>query len=230
MAFTNKERREAAKKLPESITSFALSNKTTGTIGELIKRSEISEPNQDYADSEILDALLGLKSLSEAIENIAKLENKQVAQFSKLKADLQVGIFNEIDKIRLENLKGGGKVIISNEQKVSEEKNLPDASAGLISDHEEIQKNPIKVNESKPPQPSQTPISKTLPVQINSQPKPTTIQAPQQIPTPPKITSVPSTQMSWEGRKKKAEEALKNIAPVETKKYPGGADPYREPV
>lgn len=118
------------------------------------------------------------------------------------------------------------------------EKKLPDAAVGLISDHEEIQKNPIKTTENKQQpvsnQPSiqqtQIPTPKPQPIQVNIQPKPVVEKPMPQIPTPPKITSVPNTQMSWEERKKKAEEALKNIAPVEPKKYPGGADPYREPV
>jgi hypothetical protein len=91
---------------------------------------------------------------------------------------------------------------------------LPDASVGLISDKEVVIKNPIQI--------------KPQTVQINTAQTPKAPSVPQSAPV--KISSVPNTQMSWEERKKKAEEALKNIVPAEIKKYPGGADPYREAI
>ncbi len=79
-------------------------------------------------------------------------------------------------------------------------KQLPDGASGSLADHEEIIKNPINTPTTATPTP--------------------TIQSPQ----------LKAVNLSWEERKKKAEEALKNIAPAEIKKYPGNADPYREPV
>ncbi|MFZ3020190.1 MAG: hypothetical protein WA051_01570 [Minisyncoccia bacterium] len=110
---------------------------------------------------------------------------------------------------------------------------LPDASVGLIDNKEVILKNPIQTS-PKPIQPENAPKNTQTPAQINT-PKiviKQTVQPPQmsQPTNKPKDFPVPNPQMSWEERKKKAEEALKNIVPAEPKKYPGGADPYREPI
>ncbi len=107
------------------------------------------------------------------------------------------------------------------------ERNLPDASKGLISDHEEILKNPIKVQPQQPVVPGPKPISMIpQPVPAIQMNPPIKVSPPPTVQTKTIPTIKPD--MSWEERKKRAEEALKNIAPVESKKYPGGADPYRE--
>lgn len=121
------------------------------------------------------------------------------------------------------------------------EKELPDASLGLISNKEEIIKNPlnstnneleIRNRELKKENNELGIMNKEKPeIQkpIAQQSVPPKAQGPQ--PTPLKASNIqPTANLSWEERKKRAEEALKNVVPVEPKKYPGGADPYREPT
>lgn len=88
---------------------------------------------------------------------------------------------------------------------------LPDASKGLLSDHEEIIKNPLK--------------------QVNREPeikKDVQMKAPEQKLGARSLK--PEASLSWEDRKKRAEESLKKITPQPIKKYPGDSDPYREPI
>ena len=89
------------------------------------------------------------------------------------------------------------------------EQNLPDASKGLISDHEEILKNPIKV------EPQQISTTNTpRPISTAPQPAPqiqTNPSTKMQAPAPTQTKTFPTVKpdMSWEERKRRAEEALK---------------------
>ncbi len=84
------------------------------------------------------------------------------------------------------------------------EKELPDGSAGSISNTEVVIKNPIQIK------PTQN-ISQNIPKPIQN-PTPTKSQAqPSPISVPIKTPTASNTEMSWEERKKKAEEALKVI-------------------
>ncbi|HEY9586336.1 MAG TPA: hypothetical protein VJJ27_01690 [Candidatus Paceibacterota bacterium] len=118
-----------------------------------------------------------------------------------------------------------------------EEQALPDASKGLIADHEEIIKNPVGPTTPVPPPPQQPPaqIKNSQPATNNSQPAPATFAPPNKFPEEKferasQNLKGQAINLSWEERKKKAEEALKKVIPGEFKKYPGSADPYREPI
>ncbi len=122
---------------------------------------------------------------------------------------------------------------------------LPDGAEGSISKDETVVKNPI-ISTPTPPKPVQVNIQ---PKANNQQPQKNTPQ-PNQLNQAPKIIPSPATNnsqratpttlspknlqgqanLSWEERKKRAEEALKKVVPPEVKKYPGAADPYREPI
>lgn len=122
---------------------------------------------------------------------------------------------------------------------------LPDGAGGSISKDETVVKNPIistptpakavPVNIKPSPNTQQVQKNVTQPTQINQAPKttphPTTNNS--QLATPTTLSPKNlqgQANLSWEERKKRAEEALKKVVPPEVKKYPGAADPYREPI
>lgn len=131
---------------------------------------------------------------------------------------------------------------------------LPDGAVGSLPKSETVIKNPITLPQTQPrsvainqqQKQAQVNIQPTTNNQqqkmngelgiVNKEQKETPPQTtqlnqiPKIIPSPATNNSQPATNLSWEERKKRAEEALKNVVPPEVKKYPGAADPYREPV
>ena len=98
MSFTREQRQIAYKKLSSEVQDFVMSNETSELISNLLSESGLSEEQSNVADSEILDALFGLQTLTEAINNIAKLSEKNTESFSKLKTDLENNIFDQMPK------------------------------------------------------------------------------------------------------------------------------------
>ncbi len=96
MKFTKEQRNGAYKKLSPKAQDFIMENETTDLIENYLKESGLSEEQSNLADSEILYAMLGLQPLIDAISNIAKLSNKNINDFSKLKIDLENNIFSKI--------------------------------------------------------------------------------------------------------------------------------------
>lgn len=100
MIFTREQIQNAYKKLSPEIQHLVLSEETTELIEKLLKESSLSEDQLTLADSEILYALYGLQTLSEAITSMAKLSNKNIDSLSDLKLSLEETIFDEIYKIQ----------------------------------------------------------------------------------------------------------------------------------
>lgn len=99
MIFSREQRQAAYKKLSLEIQDFIMSNDTTELINDYLKKTSLSEEQSLTADSEILFAMLGLQTLSEAVSNIAKLVNKNVNDLSKLKTRLENNIFDKIKEM-----------------------------------------------------------------------------------------------------------------------------------
>jgi hypothetical protein len=95
--FTREQKRSAYKKLPVEVQDFIMSNETTELITNYLNGAGLTEEQSILADSEILFAMFGLQTLTDAINNIAKTNNKQIENFLKLKDDLEKNIFREID-------------------------------------------------------------------------------------------------------------------------------------
>lgn len=96
MKFTKEQKNTAYKKLSPEVQDFIMSNETTELIASYLKDINLSEEQIDLADSEILYAMFGLQTISDAINNIAKLSNKNVNDISRLKANLENNIFRKI--------------------------------------------------------------------------------------------------------------------------------------
>lgn len=95
MTFTREQRQIAYKKLPPETQDLIMSNETTELITDIIKEIGLSEDQANLADSEILYALFCLQSLDDAINNIAKLSNKNLNDLSKIKLAVQDNILNK---------------------------------------------------------------------------------------------------------------------------------------
>lgn len=96
MKFSREQKKEAYKKLSPEVQDFVMSNETTELIENYLKEAGLSEEQSISADSEILYAMYGLQTLSEAIDNIAKSSGKNINDLSKLKTDLDNNIFRNI--------------------------------------------------------------------------------------------------------------------------------------
>ncbi len=96
MTFTRTQKQTAFKKLSSEIQDIILSTETTELISQYLKDSNLSEDHIDLAETEILNSMCGLQTLSEAISNISKLTGKNTNDFSKLKSNLEDNIFSKI--------------------------------------------------------------------------------------------------------------------------------------
>ncbi len=96
MTFTREQKNTAYKKLSPEVQSFIMDNETTELIESYLKEVSLSEEQSNSADTDILCAMYGLQTLTEAINSIAKLSNKKMEDLSKLKTNLEENIFSKI--------------------------------------------------------------------------------------------------------------------------------------
>ena len=105
MNITKEQKREAYQKLSPEAQNFVMDNETTDLIASFLKETDLTEEQKDSADSEILYAMLGLQTLPDAIENIAKSAGKDPFTFFKLKEKLDEQIFSNIPTTAVETEK-----------------------------------------------------------------------------------------------------------------------------
>lgn len=241
MPFNHEQQKIAYQKLPEKVRDFIISNETTDTIAEIIARLTLSEEIADQADTQILYALMGLQSLDLATENISKLAGRPLGDLIEFKEELKSKIFNP-----LETLTGvPGKNQNNNEslsekdlifQQAAERNKLKESIlAGAMPPKPEIAETPeptparqelIESIEHPQPAPERT-LGGAKPDELKLEPpKPgesATSLAPQ---TPMPASAEPKKSTNLIGDK------LANVvAPqVKNSSYPGGLDPYREPI
>lgn len=197
---TLNKKREVYKRLPKELSGFMSSQESIEKTDAIAKKFSLTEEQDFVVDEEISLVLMGLQTKDDMILNLQQKAGLGKNKSVEIFIEAENTIFQKYRQWIPKNI----DQLLKNWQvdTAVSTKQLPDGASGSLADHEEIVKNPVTIN---------TPVTPT--------PTPT-IQSPQ-----PKITN-----LSWEERKKRAEEALKNIAPAEIKKYPGNADPYREPV
>src|SRR3989344_4987671 len=98
MVFTLSQKKTAYKKLSKDVQDFIMDSETTDLIEKYLVEVGLSAEQSDSADTEILNAMYGLQTFSEAMANIAKLSNKKVEELSKLRTNLENNIFSKIPK------------------------------------------------------------------------------------------------------------------------------------
>ncbi len=214
-----KQKRKIYKSLPEEIRNFLSSDESIERTDKIAGKFSLTPEQDMIVDEEITTLLMGITTKENFIFNL-----QEKGKISKNKAvEILIDADNEIfQKYKQWIPKNNpSQQSESSGETLSGLQELPDGAVGSLPDHEEIIKNPIT-----PPRP----------VSINKQPLSTVVpkQEPIKIVTPPMSEpakpAAPQPELSWEERKKRAEEALKKVTPPEVKKYPGAADPYREPL
>lgn len=118
MTFTNQQIKDANKRLPLEVQGFVMDNETTDLIAEYLQKINLSEEQENSADSEVLYAMYGLQSLDQAITNIAELSGKQVSELRGLKSDLEENIFNKIKSLGGSNLATNS--VVENKPKINQ--------------------------------------------------------------------------------------------------------------
>src|SRR3989344_2518608 len=113
MVFTLSQKKTAYKKLSKDVQDFIMDSETTDLIEKYLVEVGLSAEQPDSADTEILNAMYGLQTFSEAMANIAKLSNKKVEELSKLRADLENNIFSKIPKNQAPTANSGGEEVFS---------------------------------------------------------------------------------------------------------------------
>lgn len=101
MSFTPEQKKQAYKKLSPEVKDFVMSNETTDLISNYLEKYDLTEDQKNTADSEILYLMLGLQTLDQSINNIAKYCNKNPSDFDDLKTNVQNGILDEIEKLKV---------------------------------------------------------------------------------------------------------------------------------
>ena len=95
-----KQIQESYRKLSPAVQDFVMSNETTDLISSYLEKYDLTEDQKNTADSEILCLMLGLQTLDQSINNIAKYCNKNPSDFDNLKTNVQNGILDEIKKLK----------------------------------------------------------------------------------------------------------------------------------
>lgn len=205
MTFTPQQIRENYKRLPPGIRDLILDSETIELIATALKESGLSEEQADLADSEILYAMYCLQSLDEAINNISKLSGKSVESLSKIRATVQDKILSQY-KIDIKDFINSSKSLLKVENLQTPQ--VPEVAPEI---HPVIKQG--ETAHSVPPIGSARP---TPSVTAPSTPvKPV-------APTPAQPETV--TVITTETKKKEVN------ASVPDYRYPGGKDPYREPL
>jgi hypothetical protein len=135
MIFTKEQKNEAYKKLSPEVQSFIMEGETTELIINYLKELRLSEDQLNLVDSEILYSMFGLQTLSDAINNIAKLTNKNVNDFSELKINLEKNIFSKIqEKIEIPETEFNKNKVVEIGKKYSLNENQIDKLINILAE------------------------------------------------------------------------------------------------
>ncbi len=207
MKFSKEQRKEAYQKLPEEIQDLIMSNETDELISNYLKQTGLDEDQSNEADSEIMYAMYGLQSLDDALGHITKLSGRSLDDLSNLKAQLQESIFSKYTEVK-----------VAQQPSNTIHNDLP-----VIEEGEKVHTVPHDTTLDTMP----TPVKiKTNP----AQPVPATpVSAPIVAPTTPEA-SLPKAPTNEKTRPHSDTPIKKNELKTPDYRYPGGTDPYREPL
>jgi hypothetical protein len=229
MIYTSQQARTAYKKLPSEVQGLITSNETTELIDTTLRELGLTPDQANLADSEIIYSLYCLQSISEAIDNISKISGKRVSDLSNLKniiedeilSKYEIDIKDFIEKNKKEfvnqTLKSTPEIPVQQAalaKGVTTETTVPEmaqeihpktVSGEVAHDVPHVEQStstvPSNLPTGTPPALTPESIAKEMPEQVKLEPKPAVETAPK--PEPP---------------------------PIPKPQYPGGVDPYREPI
>lgn len=96
MIYTLSQKREAYNKLTEETRKFIMDEETTNLIDRFLNEVGLNEEMSALANTEVINAAVGLISLEMAIVNIAKISEKNTNDLSVLRTNLENNIFNKL--------------------------------------------------------------------------------------------------------------------------------------
>lgn len=210
MPFSREQRQSAYNKLPQEVKDLIMSNEVTNLITITLEESGLNEEEANLADSEILCAMSCLQSLDDAIDNIAKLANKNPNDLDKLKSTIQENI---LSKYNLDI----NKLIEENRASQSTALEIPPINLPMVEEgevaHDALPLTPERsdggqvphIAPTPSPEPAPTPIAETIT-------QPLDYARDKQPPAP------------------SAEQEPRIQTPLPDYRYPDGKDPYREPL
>ncbi len=260
MSFTKEQIKTAYKSLPEKIKEIVTSPEISELILLTMKQAGLSEENAVQAEGEIFSSMLGLQTMNSAIDNISKVTNISVEKLSEAKNRINQEISNAyeeagikmgdaeqtkqeilqdllphsgdtkeqiIKELQTRRLNAGNEPVIATketeETALKEFSERPVTAAGLP---EVASQNLPMVEEGEVAHE----VPHTEPTTDNTQPTTVENKTPAVENKVPAVETKPIAQVA-PGIQKPSEEARpKFVAPVPDYRYPGGNDPYREPL
>ncbi|OHB17791.1 MAG: hypothetical protein A2544_01865 [Candidatus Zambryskibacteria bacterium RIFOXYD2_FULL_43_10] len=99
MTFNRQQIQSAYRNLSKEAQSFVISTDTAELIDSTIKELGLTQEQTTVADGEIFNAMLGLQTLDNAIENISESSKRPADELANLKSNLKSNIFINIPQI-----------------------------------------------------------------------------------------------------------------------------------
>ena len=149
MIYTREQIQSAYKRLPPEIHDLIMDNETMDLIANALEEAGLNEEQAALADSEILDAMYCLQSLDDAINNIAKLSNKNPNDLSKIRLVIQDNILNKY-KIDIKDF------IETNKTSKISTPEIPPANLPMVEEGEVAHEVPHVESTINPPPPKAT--------------------------------------------------------------------------
>jgi hypothetical protein len=202
--FTKEQIKSAYKRLPDNLQEYITSPEIDGKIQKNIELF-VNANNRDSADREIYYSLIALQTLETAINKIHNLGDNEEA-LKKLKGVLAIEVFGEIKKQL--NIDLDEFVALNANSPVPAEPIVPNEDEREVvraEDHHPMVEVGMTAHETQPGERAiyNAPIS------------------PNQTPAPKALQSIIETKL-------KESETTRQLP--RTPHYPGGLDPYREPL
>lgn len=166
MTFSREQIKKKYKELSLDTVDFIMSSETTDLISKYLNESGLSEDKTDSADSEILNAMLGLQTLSDAINNVAKENNREISSLSDLKEKLEDNIFTELNKLK-NNIKIDYNETKGADQKETKKEFAPNSYEQILINQAKAMR-PVGISTEQQASSSQVPHN--LPTEENSNP------------------------------------------------------------
>jgi hypothetical protein len=228
MTYSAAQTKEAYEMLSQDARDFITSNEVMDVIAEALGELDLNEDQKDQADSEIFHAMLGLQGLDDAIVSIASLTGKSVEALASFRANIGKNVFDKNEEIvSVPALKPKDSVVvITKETKREAMQNLAQRVANARQGSNQavsqfLPKNLPMVEEGEkahevPPMKSEERLAAPV--------------AAPETKIENGVTEAPAPTAVTEAEKPLASEKPP-ITPIESgPRYPGGIDPYREPL
>ena len=208
MSFTPEQKNNAYRELNEGVKALIMASETTDLIANSLSEARLDEDQANLADSEILYTMYGLQTLDVAIQKIAAISNKSVNELKSLRAKLEENLFNRLNEL--------GKVT-ENQENSTNDAEMSEGPVIITQETKEDAMRRLSERMGTLKEDSVTTPSKNLPMVEDGE-------------VAHEVPHVESTMNNEQLTRNAKVEAQKSKVPVPDYRYPGGTDPYREPL